>query len=483
MRRTKIVATLGPAVDAPGRLEAMLAAGVDVVRLNFSHGTYEQHAERLARVRRAAAAAGRHIAVLQDLQGPKLRTGRHADGKPLELAAGDRFVLTTRDVPGAPGIVSTTYAPLPDDVAPGDRILLRDGLIDLRVVRVEGRDVVCEVAAGGELPERQGLHLPTSRTSVPAVTEKDAADLEFGLSQHVDYVALSFVRTAEDVKDVAARIRAGGRFVPVVAKLEKPQALDHLSEILIHADAVMVARGDLGVELPLERVPMVQKHIIAEAGRFGVPVITATQMLESMIGSARPTRAEASDVANAILDGSDAVMLSGETAAGRYPVQAVETMARVIEATESAARDLPGRFIDRRAGRAMGIREGATTPEAVAAAVAAIVRVMPIRAVWVASTSGASARLTAQLRPDVPIYAFTPSPDTARRLSLVWGVVPILIPPATTVVELESVAAVALRARGDMTEGDLVVLTGGHPFDKASGTNFLKIGRVGAAST
>ena len=337
-RRAKIVCTLGPATDRPERLVGLLEAGMDVARLNFSHGTLAEHAQRLRLLRRLARERGKPLAVVQDLQGPKIRTGRLEGGKPIALRTGARVTITTRPLPGNVNVISTTFQPLPGEVKPGNRILLADGLIELRVETVKGGDVLCQVVEGGELGEHKGINLPGLPLKISALTAKDRADLKFGIEQGVDYVALSFVRAAADVLELKRFLVRTGRDTPVIAKLEKPEAIDRLDEILAVSDAVMVARGDLGVESPPETVPLMQKKIIARANVLKVPVIVATQMLESMTEHSRPTRAEASDVANAIFDGADALMLSAETAVGQYPVDAVRMMARIISAAESSQR-------------------------------------------------------------------------------------------------------------------------------------------------
>ncbi len=354
-RRTKIVATLGPATDTPEALRALIGAGMDVARLNLSHSTHAEHARRVAMVRAEAAQAGRSVGILMDLQGPKIRTGSLVGDQPVELRAGQRITITTAPVEGTAERVSTTYEALPHDVQPGDRVLVSDGLIELRVLEASGAEVACEVVYGGTLRAHQGINLPGVQVSASSLTPKDAEDLRFGLCQGVDYVALSFVRQPSDVVSLKDLIASLGANTPVISKQEKPEALDHLDGILAVSDGVMVARGDLGVEMPPERVPAAQKSIIRAANRAAIPVITATQMLESMITSPQPTRAEVSDVANAILDGSDAVMLSGETAIGRYPLRAVEFMARIAADIEAcAARDQgcgrpPTRSLPRRA--------------------------------------------------------------------------------------------------------------------------------------
>lgn len=470
-RRTKIVVTLGPATDGAERVRALIEAGMDVARLNMSHGTQEEHARRLAAVRAEAERAGRPVGVLLDLQGPKMRTGPLAGGGPVELVEGRPFVITTRPLEGTAEGVSTTYAHLARDVSPGDRILLSDGLIELRVTRTTEMEVHGEVVHGGALREHQGINLPGVEISSPSVTDKDLADLEFGLAQGVDYVAISFVRRAEDVVRVKERVRAAGAAVPVITKLEKPEALEHLEAIVAASDGVMVARGDLGVEMPPEQVPWAQKEIIRAANRAAIPVITATQMLESMIANPRPTRAEVSDVANAILDGSDAVMLSGETAIGKFPVAAVEMMARIARAIDaSATRRAPAEEVP-----AWLFAEAQSIPQAIGAAVAAIGRTLPVAALCVVTRTGSSARMVSHYRPEVPILAFTPLPETYRRLSLLWGVEAVQTRFADSEEEYYAQVEHLLRERGDAKEGDTVVVTGGHPIAGGGPTNFIKI--------
>jgi len=470
MRRTKIVATLGPATSTPERIAGLIRAGMNVARLNFSHGTHAEHAARIAMVRRAAAEAGRHVAILQDLQGPKIRTGPLENGQPVELVAGQRFVITTEPIVGNANRVSTTYRALPLDVRPRDRILLSDGLIELVVIGHTDTEVETEVVHGGRLREHQGINLPGVRVSAPAATEKDFVDLAFGLEQGVDYVALSFVRRASDVREVKEFIRRAGKQTPVIAKIERPEALDVLPEILAEADGIMVARGDLGVEMPPERVPIVQKQIIAAANRAMLPVITATQMLESMIHNPRPTRAEASDVANAILDGTDAVMLSGETAAGAYPIEAVQMMALIADAVEDSLIGSPHSTSPR-----WEITTAQSTPRAIAAAACTIANALPVRFIVVLTQSGASARLVSHYRPQVPILAFCPSEETARRTSLYWGVTPIMIEARDRLGELEQQIVRHMRDMRIVQRGDLIVLSGGHPVYLYGPTNFLKV--------
>ncbi len=471
MRRTKIVATLGPASNTLERIAGLIQAGMNVARLNFSHGTHADHAALIAMVRRAAAEAGSHVAILQDLQGPKIRTGPLADGQPVDLVAGQRFWITTEPIIGTAERVSTTYAALPQDVQPRDRILLSDGMIELVVRTTGANEVETEVVHGGRLKQHQGINLPGVRVSAPAATAKDLEDLHFGLAQGVDYVALSFVRAADDIRQIKTVISAAGKSTPVIAKIERPEALEDLPAILRVADAIMVARGDLGVEMAPERVPLVQKQIIDAANRALIPVITATQMLESMIQNPRPTRAESSDVANAILDGSDAVMLSGETAAGAYPLEAVQMMALIADAIEGSAAQAGSDIAVPR----WAIPEVQSSARAIADAAATISRVLPVRAIVVLTQSGSSARLVSHYRPQVPIIALSPSAETARRVALYWGVTPLVIHSADHLDALEQEIQALLRARGLAQPGETVVLTGGHPVYRHGPTNFLKL--------
>jgi len=474
MRRTKIIATLGPATHSREMIGKLIDAGMDVARLNFSHGTHEEQGAMLRAVRAEANAAGKAVAVLADLQGPKLRTGPlEREQAAVELKAGQRFILTNRPVAGTAERVSTNYEPLPRDVQAGHRILVSDGQIQLRVVSASEHDVVTEVVQGGMLRPRQGINVPGVPLSLSVPTPKDVEDLRFGLEQGVDYIGISFVQRADDVQRVKDVIARDGRDTPVVAKLEKPEAVDNLEEILRVADCVMVARGDLGVELPPERVPTLQKVIIEQANRAAVPVITATQMLESMMHNARPTRAEVSDVANAIIDGSDAVMLSGETAIGEYPVEAVAMMARIAEEADATV-DQRGS----RAGSRWAFSEIDSMPQAIGAAVGAIVQALPVSAVWVFTRSGSTARLVAHFRPDVPILAFTPFDRVCRRLSLLWGVTPLEAAYAHDEEGLNRQIRDLIDQRKLAKDGDIVVLTGGHPIGRAGPTNFLKIMQV-----
>jgi len=465
-RRAKIVCTIGPASSSPEKLAALVEAGMDVARLNFSHGTHQDHAQVIAELRRLAAQRNRPLTLLQDLQGPKIRTGPLAAG-PVELVAGAPFTLTTRPVPGDAACVSTTYPQLPADVKPGDQLLLSDGLLRLEVKGVRGEDVECMVVDGGQLRARAGINLPGVSVSAPSLTAKDEADLEFGIAQEVDYVALSFVRRAADVTDLKERLARRGAAIGVVPKIEKPEALDELEAILSAADAVMIARGDLGVELSPERVPFIQKQIIRQAAQFKVPVITATQMLESMIEHPRPTRAEASDVANAVFDGTDAVMLSGETAAGRYPVEAAAMMARIVREAETHLAFAPER---RRRD------EGTVSfPDAMAEAACRAAAEVKAVAIVAFTQSGFTARLISKHRPSVPVVAFTPHPRILRRLGLYWGVLPRYSPFIADTEQMITRADQALLEENLTRPGDPLVFLAGSPSSQQGTTNLMKL--------
>jgi pyruvate kinase len=467
MRRTKIVATIGPACDSPEMIIRLLEAGMDVARLNFSHGTHEEHARRITNLRNAAKKLDRPLTIIQDLQGPKIRTGRLVDHKPVRLVAGQEFTITIHAEK-----VSTTYHALPSDVKENDRILLSDGLIELRVLESNAEEVRTEVVFGGELRENQGINLPGVNVSAPALTTKDIEDLNFGLKQDIDYIALSFVRRSSDLHHIKQLIEDAGKNTPVIAKIEKPEALEDLQGILEATDAIMVARGDLGVEMPAEQVPVVQKQLIEAANLMGKPVITATQMLDSMIRNPRPTRAEVSDVANAIIDGTDAVMLSGETANGSYPIEAVQIMARIAETAEASGRHGDIQSSSQGVSLQVPTKNVAT---AISAAAVAIVNTLPIRAIVIFSMSGISAQLVAQLRPTVPVMAFTPNEDVYNRLNLVWGVVPIMSTYIERLDDLGLHVREILLARGYAQAGDSVVMTGGHPISARGRTNFVKV--------
>ena len=484
MRRTKIVATVGPASRSPHTLERLVQAGVNVFRLNFSHGTHEEHLEVVRSVRDIAARLHRPVALLQDLSGPKIRTGKVKDGQ-VELVKGARLAITTdSSVEGTAELISTTYEPLSRDVAAGDQVLLDDGNLELRVVSVSAGRVECEVVDGGPLRSNKGMNLPGVALSTPALTEKDRRDLLFGIQHQVDYVAMSFVRRAEDVLEAKELIRSMGEATPVIAKIEKPQAVDNLEAILAASDGVMVARGDLGVEIGAEDVPIVQKRIIAAANAAGKVVITATQMLESMIENPRPTRAEASDVANAILDGTDAVMLSGESAVGKYPVEAVETMARIALSTEQHGLaeirprtiGLPCEATSIR-GTSPAPAVGSPITRSLARVAVSVAEDLGCQLIIAFTESGLTARLVAGHRPGVPVVAMTDDASVYRRLALWWGILPILSESTESTDALLAAGEEQLKARGLVHEGDTVLTLSGHSM-AAAATDMLRVHEV-----
>ena len=470
-RHSKIVCTIGPASRDPRILKRLLAAGMDVARLNFSHGSHAEHLSCMQSLRATANKLGKTIAILADLQGPKIRTGPLAGGIPVLLRAGQKFTITTAKILGDSTRVNTTFLPLPKEVHRGDRILLSDGLIELRVENISGRNVNCHVVNGGALGEHKGINLPGVNLRVPALTPKDKADLKFALAHGADYIAVSFVRRPEDVLLAKSLIRRAKKETPVIAKLEKPEAIENLEGILRVADGVMVARGDLGVEMNPERVPVVQKNIIARAREFRRPVITATQMLESMTENPRPTRAEASDVANAIFDGSDAVMLSAETASGKYPVEAVSMMARIIEEAEASIPEFAR----------PATQEKLKVAETVAELVCHASRELHMKWIVVFTHSGFTARLISRYRPLVPIAAFSPEAETRRRLALVWGVAPLEIPNLRKVDQLAEISEKRLLQEKLVHKGDVIAIVAGTPMGVRGTTNFMKFHVIGGA--
>lgn len=469
LRRTKIVCTLGPATAKGDVLKTLIEKGLNVARINFSHGTHAQHADTVARVREIANSIGKGVAILGDLQGPRIRIGDLP--APVELVPGQRVTLVAEGLE-RPGEIPVTYEALADDVDVGARILINDGLFELRVVEDVPPRVVCEVVHGGTLTSHKGINLPGVNVSASSLSDKDREDVAFAVAQDFDYLALSFVRRAEDVRQLKALIP---KHLLVVAKLELGAALHNMDEILDVSDAVMVARGDLGVELPFEEVPLAQKRIIAAANRRSRPVITATQMLESMIEHPRPTRAEASDVANAVLDGTDAVMLSAETAAGAYPTLAEEAMRRIVREVEQHAATHEVRPERRRHDRHVGV---ATTEEAIAAATMTAIRMMDAPLVVVFTKSGFSARVVAAMRPPVPVMVLTDQPRTQRQLGLVWGVFPALVPHCDTYDEMVAQARRVALEKEFVVPGDRIIVTAGVPFDVPGTTNVMKVETV-----
>lgn len=470
-RKAKIVCTVGPSSNTEVILRDLMRFGMDVARINFSHGTQEEHARQIDRLRRLAHKEGHSICILQDLQGPKIRTGRLKNRIPIALKAGTKLVITPQDVLGNPHTISTNFQTLASEVQVGSRILLSDGLIELRVKGIHGADVECEVVNGGFLGENKGINLPGTVVSVPSLTEKDERDLEFGLKHGVDMIAMSFVRSGEDVRYVKRRVQELKSGAWVIAKLEKPQAIEHLEDILDVSDGVMVARGDLGVEMPPEKVPIIQKHIIRRATEWRKPVITATQMLESMIENPRPTRAEASDVANAVFDGTDALMLSGETASGRHPREAVAMMAKIISETERHMEDeAPQR---RRNPHRLSISE--TICESIAHAA----QDLDMRAIAVFTETGTTARLISKYRPDAEIYSLTYVPEVCNRVNLLWGVQPILCAHTPSVDDMVVGAERELLKRGFVQKDDVLGIVAGTRSASGS-TNFMRLHTVGS---
>lgn len=468
MRNAKIVCTIGPATASLENMRQLVAAGMDVARINRSHGSAEEHEEVYRNVRQAAEEAGRNVAVLVDLQGPKIRLGRFKDG-PHELAVDDVFTITTRDVEGTKDICGTTFKGLPADCAPGDALLIDDGKVRLEVTEVTETDVVTKVVVPGPVSNNKGINLPGVAVSVPALSEKDEDDLRWGLKLGADFIALSFVRSAADYADVERIMNEEGITLPVIAKVEKPQAVENLEEIVDAFDGVMVARGDLGVELPLEEVPLVQKRAIEMCRANAKPVIVATQVLESMTHSPVPTRAETSDCANAILDGTDAVMLSGETSVGDFPFVTVETMARIVTNTEQKGFSRIAPFLT-----SPKTRSGSVTHAA-----AEIAENLDIKYIVTFTQSGDSALRMARLRPQVPMLAFTPDRKTQKRLALSWGVNAELVDQVDTTDEMVNMVDHYLKERGKVNDGDLVVVVAGTPVGTPGSTNSIFVHRVG----
>ena len=474
MRRAKIVCTLGPASLKPEVLEGLLNAGMDVARLNFSHGSHAQHTQTLSMLRTASLKVRKAVGVLGDLQGPKIRTGKLVEGK-VELVPGAAFSITTDEtVPGTREIVSTTYPFLASDVNPGDRILLDDGLLELRVLETDKKQLVrTEVVHGGLLKNNKGINLPGVVLRAEALTPKDREDLVFGIKSGVDYIAMSFVRQPSDLDQARAAMAEAGRQVPIIAKLEKPEAIARLDAILEKTDGVMVARGDLGVELPPEEVPAIQKDIIRRSNLRGLPVIVATQMLNSMIEHPRPTRAEASDVANAVYDGADALMLSGESASGSYPVESVKMMERIILAAESAARTH-----GKAPARIGGVTFPASFPDVISAVACEAARTAGAVVIAAFTLSGHTARLLSHYRPAVPIVAFSPNQEVRRKLSLLWGVVPRVLEPVDGTEEMVRRVEEELLSRGFAHRGDRVVIVYGAPVGQPGKINSMRLHEI-----
>ncbi len=465
--KTKIVCTIGPASESPETIRELIASGMRIARLNFSHGTHADHEEKIHIIRKIAEELNKPVAILQDLGGPKIRVG-HIPDPGVRLEPGHDIVLTSQTVEGSAQRISVSYPFLCEEVKVGDQILLADGFLELRVRSVTGSEIHCEVVTGGMLTSRKGINLPTGSLCMPSMTEKDHKDLHFGLAQDVDYIALSFVRTADDIRNIKKIIQQENKDTPVIAKIEKHEAIDHYEDILDAADAIMVARGDLGVEIPLEEVPVIQKQLIRKANALGKPVITATQMLRSMVDEPRPTRAEASDVANAVLDGTDAVMLSEETATGNYPIQAVRYMILIVaEAEKTYPHD-----------RYLNMAPKKEISDSVTYAVCVLADHLDAAVILAPTQSGRTAKHIARFRPKQPIIAFTPCRTTMRRLSLFRGIYPRLINDPKDTDDIIEIIANRSADAGDMSKGDLAVITAGHPVWEAGMSNMILVKRL-----
>ncbi|MDG9704768.1 pyruvate kinase [Streptomyces sp. DH37] len=471
MRRSKIVCTLGPAVDSYDQLKTLIEAGMNVARFNMSHGSHPEHEERYHRLRKASQETGRAIGVLADLQGPKIRLETFADG-PVELVRGDEFTITTEDVPGDRTICGTTYKGLPADVSKGEAILINDGNVSLQVIDVDGPRVRCIVIEGGVISDHKGINLPGVAVNVPALSEKDVEDLKFALRMGCDMVALSFVRDAADVRDVHRVMDEVGRRVPVIAKVEKPQAVENMEDVVLAFDGVMVARGDLAVEYPLEKVPMVQKRLIEMCRRNAKPVIVATQMMESMITNSRPTRAEASDVANAILDGADAVMLSAESSVGQYPIETVKTMSKIVQAAEEE-------LLSRGLQPLVPGKKPRTQGGSVARAACEMADFLNGKALIAFTKSGDTARRLSRYRAAQPILAFTTEPSTACQLTLSWGVESFVVPHVDHTDEMVDLVDAELLKLQRYNSGDTMIMTAGSPPGVPGTTNMVLVHHLG----
>ncbi|MGE5379738.1 MAG: pyruvate kinase [Methylocystaceae bacterium] len=471
MRKTKIICTIGPASESPEMIGQLIEAGMNVARLNFSHSTREEHAGRIATIRQVARDMGVFIGIMLDTKGPEIRTGK-LKASPIDLVAGQQFILTSRDVIGTSEIVSINYPGLPAEVNPKDRILLADGLIELEVNRVEGEDIICQVVTANPLGEKKGVNVPGVALQLPFLSKQDREDICFGLAQGIDFVAASFVQGPQDILAIRRLMEEQGRTVDIIAKIESREALQNLEEIIKVADGVMVARGDLGVEIPTEQVPIMQKRIMEECHRLGRPVIIATQMLESMVNNPRPTRAEASDVANAVLGGADAIMLSAESAAGKHPIEAVKTMARIASYAETEVNYEELLRQKRFAGTL-------SVPDAIAYASCTTAMDLKAAAILTATHTGSTAQMVAKYRPLSPIIASTPFEGVARSLALTWGVYPVLVSSAPNTDEMVEGSTNAAWKAGYVQGGDMVVFTAGIPSGQRGSTNFLKVHIVG----
>ncbi|MDI6600518.1 MAG: pyruvate kinase [Thermoanaerobacteraceae bacterium] len=474
MRKTKIVCTMGPASENPEILKEIITAGMNVARFNFSHGDHEEHKGRMDRVKQISSELGANVALMLDTRGPEIRLGKFKDG-PVELKKGQAFTLTARDIEGDSNIVSINYKELPKDVKKGSKILIDDGLVALEVVKVEGENIICDVQNAGTISDHKGVNLPGTKLNIPAITDRDIDDIIFGIQQDIDFIAASFVRKASDVLEIRRILEENdGGDIQIISKIESQEAVENIDDIIKVSDGIMVARGDLGVEIPVEEVPLVQKQIIKKCNRAGKPVITATQMLDSMMRNPRPTRAEVTDVANAILDGTDAIMLSGETAAGKYPVESVKTMARIAEKTESSIDYINIlRTVD------MGSTVNITN--AISHATCTIAEDLNANAIITVTRSGYTARMVSRYRPSSDIVAITPDERVLKRLSILWGVNPVLAPRMESTDEMIDKSVEVAQERGLIKSGDVVVITAGIPVGLMGTTNLIKVHIVGNA--
>lgn len=473
MRKTKIVCTIGPSSESLENTKKLIMAGMNVARLNFSHGDFDEHGNRIKTIRQACQELNKTVAILLDTKGPEIRTGK-LEVEPVELVQDEYITLTTEEILGDKNRISITYKELPEDVQAGSTILIDDGLIGLTVVEVQGTEIKCRIVNGGTIKSKKGVNVPGVNISLPGITDKDANDIIFGIEQGIDFIAASFVRKASDVLEIRELLKKhNAEHVQIISKIENQQGVDNLDEILEASDGLMVARGDLGVEIPAEEVPLAQKRMIEKCNIAGKPVITATQMLDSMQRNPRPTRAEASDVANAIFDGTDAIMLSGETAAGKYPVESVLTMSRIAEKAESALnyRDL---FLKQR------IAQETSITEAISQSVAISALDLNAKAIISSTESGQTARMVSKYRPKAPIVAVTTQDRTLRRLALTWGVIPVKGELATSTDEMFEYALQGGQKSGIVKEGDLVVITAGVPLGKSGSTNLVKVSQIPA---
>ncbi|MDO3408851.1 pyruvate kinase [Saccharibacillus sp. CPCC 101409] len=471
MRKTKIVCTIGPASESLENTKKLIMAGMNVARMNFSHGDFEEHGNRIKNIRQASQELGKSVALLLDTKGPEIRTGKIAV-EPLDLVEDEYITLTTEEIAGDKNRLSVSYVDLPKDVSVGSTILIDDGLIGLTVTEVEGTEIKCRIVNGGQIKSRKGVNVPGVSISLPGITEKDTNDIVFGIEQGIDFIAASFVRKASDVLEIRELLKKhDAEYIQIISKIENQEGVDNLDEILEVSDGLMVARGDLGVEIPAEEVPLVQKQMIEKCNRAGKPVITATQMLDSMQRNPRPTRAEASDVANAILDGTDAIMLSGETAAGKYPMESVQTMARIAEKAESA---MANRDILKKQSEA----QQKSVTESISQSVAHAAWNLDVKAIVTSTQSGVTARMISKYRPVAPIIAVTTHDQTLRRLALAWGVTPVKGEVAESTDELFESALQGAKHSGLVKKGDLVVITAGVPLGRSGSTNLIKVDQI-----